>query len=384
MRRYPDDADAWHTLGEVYVHAARAVPLREMLAAFDRAIALDSAYAPSYIHAIELASATLGLEAARRYAAEYLRRAPDDVTAERIRLAFDLADTARAGTPEVQRRLERASANVLLNAWLPVASAVDPGETAVRVARALAAASESSAVWLPTTFRRSVFASTLAYRGHLREAAAAWTPDLTFSQRLFAELALLGVYPPDTAGAYFDSWLRAGDLGHSRVGLAWWASRGDSPAILRFHRVADSVARSSPDSALREEAVFGGQAAQAYLALVRKDTADALRRFERLPDSLCADCYFDESLVRLRLHAVQGEDRTVLEESERTWDLPRVTEVSRAIERARAAERLGERDRAMRAYQFVADAWRHADPELQVYVTESRRALQRLTGEPSP
>ncbi len=260
VRRYPDDADAWHTLGEVDLHLGRQVPLHETLAAFDRAIALDSGYAPAYIHAIELAAALHGLGVARRYAAEYLRRAPDDVTAEGIRLAFDLADPARVGTPEVQRRLARASANVLLKAWLAVASAVDSGEVAVQVGRAFAATPESSAVWLPTAFRREAYARTLSYRGHLREAAAAWRPDLFDSSALLAELTLQGAFPPDSAEVYFGRWLRAGDLRKARDGLPWWAARGDAPAILRFARVADSVARSGAEPALKEEGVFGTEA----------------------------------------------------------------------------------------------------------------------------
>jgi hypothetical protein len=42
------------------------------------------------------------------------------------------------------------SANELLKAWLPVYHAVDSGEVTLRLARALAASPESSAVWLPT------------------------------------------------------------------------------------------------------------------------------------------------------------------------------------------------------------------------------------------
>ena len=123
------------------------------------------------------------------------------------------------------------------------------------------------------------------------------------------------------------------------------------------------------------------QAANAYLALVRHDTADALRRFEQLPDSLCAVCYF-EPLVRLGLQATRGDDRTVLERSELTAVSPiSVLAVIGVLEGARAAERLGERRAAIRAYQFVADAWRHADPELQPYVAEARGALERLTQE---
>jgi serine/threonine-protein kinase len=380
VRRYPDDTDAWYTLGEVYRHQGRAIPISKTLAAFDRAIALDSAYAPAYLHPLEIASAAHGLDAARRYAVEYLKHAPGDVHADGTRLAFDLADPRQSGSA-MQRRLELASANTLHKAWLAAVNAVDTGEVAVRVARALAASPDSSAAWLTSASRRWTLTSTLHFRGHLREAAAALSSDPIVAPAVFAELALLGLYPADTAGFYFDRWLRAGDLRTARVALPWWASHGDARSVLRFRELADSLVRSSPDSVLREEAVFGGEAAHAYLALVRHDTADALRRFEQLPDSLCAVCYF-EPLVRLGLQATRGDDRTVLERSELTALTPiSVLAVIGVLEGARAAERLGERTAAIRAYQFVADAWRHADPELQPYVAEARGALERLTQE---
>jgi hypothetical protein len=179
------------------------------------------------------------------------------------------------------------SANELLKAWLPVYHAVDSGEVALRLARALAASPESSAVWLPSADRRANYVATLAYRGHLREAAGAWRPDLLWSSTLLAELALFGAYPPDSLEANFGRWLRAGDLPRSRDGLRWWAERSNLQAITRFERLADSVAGVSSDLALREEAVFAAEAARAYLALIHGDTADALQRFEQLPDSLC-------------------------------------------------------------------------------------------------
>ena len=63
-------------------------------------------------------------------------------------------------------------------------------------------------------------------------------------------------------------------------------------------------------------------------------------------------------------------------------DLTVPSAVTWALERARVAERLGERDGAIRGYQYVADVWRHADPELQPYVTEATQGLARLTSEP--
>jgi hypothetical protein len=48
------------------------------------------------------------------------------------------------------------------------------------------------------------------------------------------------------------------------------------------------------------------------------------------------------------------------------------------LERGRISERRGERAKAIECYQFVADGWRHADPELQRHVREAHEALERL------
>jgi tetratricopeptide (TPR) repeat protein len=379
-RRYPDDADAWHTLGEVYVHAGRGVGADDALATFDRAIALDSAYAPAYIHAIELASLVHDLEAGRMYARHYLRRAPDDVTAEGIRLALDVADPVRGATAEVQRALERASANVLLKAWLPLGYARDSGEATVRVARAFAASPESSSTWLPVSFRRAALAFTLTHRGHVRDAGALWTPEIAGPSGMLAELTLLGAYPADSARRRFADWLRAGDVPKSLNGLHLWSSVGDTASIRRVQHLSDSLARTSPDTALREEAMFGRQAAGAYLLLARRDTTRAIKAFEALPDSLCTVCYH-QALTRLLLWAGHREDRKVLATDPDYITMPRGTQVLVRLERARAAERLGEGERATGDYRYVADAWRHADPELQPYVVEAREALRRLAVE---
>lgn len=54
VRRYPTDPDAWYVLGEARFHfeAGLGVSDQRVLAAFEQVIALDSAYAPAYDHAI--------------------------------------------------------------------------------------------------------------------------------------------------------------------------------------------------------------------------------------------------------------------------------------------------------------------------------------------
>ena len=81
--------------------------------------------------------------------------------------------------------------------------------------------------------------------------------------------------------------------------LWWWAERGDTsfgPAVLASR---DSL--RGPD-ALRP---YYAQAAPAYLALARGDTARALEQLMALPDSLCLGCAH-ERLARVRLLQRQG------------------------------------------------------------------------------
>jgi len=47
------------------------------------------------------------------------------------------------------------------------------------------------------------------------------------------------------------------------------------------------------------------------------------------------------------------------------------------------AESLGEREKAIRSYQFVVDVWRGADPELHLNVVEARTALTRMKSPPA-
>ena len=147
------------------------------------------------------------------------------------------------------------------------------------------------------------------------------------------------------------------------------------------HR-SDSIARSAPSQLDRNLGSYTSQAAQAHLALMRHDTADAMRRLEALPDSLCPLCYF-QRLTLAHLLSARQEDRKAAQLLDRSLtELVVPSDVLWTLERARVAERMGEREKAVHGYQYVADVWRHADPELQPYVTEAREGLSRMTSEP--
>ena len=150
-----------------------------------------------------------------------------------------------------------------------------------------------------------------------------------------------------------------------------------------LHR-ADQHSRSALNEFVTGQWRYGGDAARAYLALARGDSGDALRRFAMLPDSLCAACFLMR-LTRVRSLERLGRDRDAAVLLDQLpfaafWSSP--SEVLWLLERGRVNERLGDRDPAAQAYAFVADVWRHADPELQPYVAEAKAALQRLSAEP--
>jgi len=54
VQRFPDDADGWYLLGEAQYHARAASPLppADLIAPFDRVIALDSTLTPAAIHPV--------------------------------------------------------------------------------------------------------------------------------------------------------------------------------------------------------------------------------------------------------------------------------------------------------------------------------------------
>jgi hypothetical protein len=116
-------------------------------------------------------------------------------------------------------------------------------------------------------------------------------------------------------------------------------------------------------------------------ALARRDTAAAITALT-LPDSACFGwCW--QARFPLALVLSRGKrDREAAALLDQ--DLPQGTarHVLWTLERARVNERLGNRPKAVDAYAYVANAWRHADPVLKPYVDEARAALRRLSPDP--
>jgi hypothetical protein len=266
----------------------------------------------------------------------------------------------------------------------------DSQETGIRMWRRIAASRlPEDAIFSNPEDRRRVLAMTLGFRGHVREAAD--TMLATGSRRedrLFGDLALLGAMPADTVDRVFRSllnrtpaWPPPSALSYA---LPWWATRRDSSALKiaidRFRAHDGPGEKALP----RYRVAHLLAAARAYLALARADTADALHRLEALP--IRVGRVWPERLTLARLLAARGraqEAMAVLDAGyPQPWPWP--SRALWALERARVAERLGQRDKAGLWYTYVADVWRHADPELHPARAEARLGLARVWGEREP
>ena len=109
-------------------------------------------------------------------------------------------------------------------------------------------------------------------------------------------------------------------------------------------------------------------------------------QLKSIPDTLCSDewgvrCFYGK-LTLVRLLAARREYRAAGGLLERWWWQGRgPVRILAILERGRIAEHLGEREKAVESYRYVADAWRRADPELQPYATEAREGSLGWPGE---
>jgi serine/threonine-protein kinase len=380
-RRYPQDPDVWWQLGEAGFHWGLWIgrTKRELLEAFERAVALDSAFAPSYLHLVPLALGLEGPPTARRHAAAYLALHPSDDQATAVAIAYRLLDSVRPWSPEIERQLDTVSVPALFEAWAAIESGRDSGELALRLARLFAAGRPGAPPSLADSgFRANILSGALAGRGHVREAYRVAGGRFI---ELIADLAMVGGLPPDTLGAIFQRELAAASE-RAPWGLPWWAGRGDTLSILESLRQSEAVRRDAGAAPpRRDHAVFWLAAARGYLALARGDTVAALRGFMALPDSLCGTCY-PPRLTTASLLVNQGRyaEATQVLRREVTGQIggSKIAAVLWEVERGRNAERTGDRSTAIQAYRHVAAAWQNADPELRPMVDSASAALERL------
>jgi serine/threonine-protein kinase len=398
-RRYPEDPEVWYQLGEARFHAGFLLgsSWSDGRAAFDRAIALDSQFAPAYIHPVEIALNDNDPDAALRYVRSYLAISSVMPEGAAMRSLSEWLDPRRLRPLDFERELEEASPLGLYRLAFALRSWPDAEESQIQVAHRIVAAARAHRLGvaadagLELRVYLALLANVLVYRGHLHEARR--LVGTRFEIPFFMDLAALGAIPADTVEMVLGQWLRrpgdqnllyfpffaTGPCYRTLDGALWWASRRDTAALHRLLRREDSTTRALGNDMVAIDAHPVPGFVGGALALAQGDTVLALSRFLAFPDSLCPDA---EPLrdVRFRLLAVVGRGREAAALFDRSHD----RRVPLMLERARVAERLGDRPTAVHYYQFVVQAWLHADPELQPVVAEARAALTRLGEERGP
>ncbi len=373
-RRYPRDPEAWYERGEMRYHYPLYSTFAETRVAFDHAILLDSAFAPAYIHPIELALQMSDQAGARRYIDAYLRHGPRDLYANVMQLTRDLLDPRRAGGPDLAQALDTASSDLLGAMLQSFRGWPDTLQTVLRLLRhslARAATPDDSLIAVTSLAHHHL------YHGQLREAAA------RLGERrsgLYAALAWAGGVEPARAHAWIGAALdpsSGAPFTFAVQAAPWWTTRGDSVSLRALEREAERRGRQAPPPQ-RLYYRFAADGARAFQALVRGDTAEALARLTALPDTACGTCTL-YPFVRAGLLAAAGPDsvaQRVLARDPPGFAYPLAP--FWMLWRARVAARAGDRDVAVAAYRYVRDAWHAADPHLQPHVREAREALERL------
>ena len=382
--RYPDDPECWFELGEYVYHDGKlALTRRRAMDALRRSIALDPSFGPSYFHAVELALEYDGLDSARRYADAYVALdrtgTHQDPEAVGTRLVAALLRTAPALPPELDGQADAPAVEALVVAWGALQRWADTSEIALRLALRAAAHPNQGIYSRYPVILSGIVSEAQAYRGHggaAREALRGRPLD-AFSVTTLVDLAWLGLLATDTARELF-----ARLSGEAAFLVApWWSATADTTALVALGRQVDVDVRRASTGLARDRAAFKATAAAAWLALARRDTAAALQAFLALPDSVCPLCASERfERVLLLSGARRDVEATALLDGDLMYaaNNQRMIEVSWMLERARVNDRLGRHDAARKAYRYVADAWRNADPGLQQYVTEARGALRRL------
>ena len=281
---------------------------------------------------------------------------------------------------EARQTVDTASGDLLFQAYAAARRALDQHGVALELLRAMS--HTRRAVYPPLAdpaFARRRLALQLSYRGKFAEASE--LPE-TGQSGVLGEMVLASRGVEPEARPVFAKWLRT-DPREALFGSpllaaagAWWAQLRDTMSLREMARRASVPAARNPADVLI--AAYSAAVANAYLALARGDTVESLRRFAALPDSLCELCAVPR-LVRARLLASTGHPReAAVILADRPTLLPSAIDVLWALERARVAERLGDKATARRSYTVVVGAWRDADADLAPVIDEARTALRRL------
>lgn len=387
VRRYPDDADAWYRLADMYFHLGgqALIPPGEFDRALSRAIELDPRFAPAYIHHIH-AALRFDPDSARvaRLVDTYGRLAPGTQPLREFRLAFDLAFGDGATHARAAAALDTTSI------YLPFMAhqSFSHGRFLETKSEVLKVALSDPELYLPEDAGQMAF-QTLLYRGRLEDALVA-SHDPAVADRRGAMLYQAHVrgfpVPEEELAAELASADTMDVFGLLYAG-AFAAEHGrwgdHAAALARVRSIAHDAGEAS-DSTRARLAGGAALALEGVEAWRRGRLADARRILDEARVTVTG--HFDEEGANQMIRWWLGE---ILVQSDEPREAVRyftalasgaafVTDPVAAYRLGQLHEQLGDRDEAVAAYRDFLAAWRDPDPSLRPWAEEAREAVIRL------
>lgn len=370
--RYPGDAELWLELGDAGYHFGELAGVADtaILADFTRAIALDSMMLVPYVHAYSLALRTGRLREAATYARGLKR-----LSAAGVAPYYDLQASLLDSAPSLST-IARSKLDSLPLAYV-AQSLQDLGTSPEASALSLAIATQQAARLAanPTLPDSAAFAQRLLFAQAQRGKSIATPQLLSVGDR--AQLAQMGLLPTAEVLGEARSLLASQPASLTST-LALFAGARDTASMQLLVKALDSV-----DVAARargqERIAHVGDAARAYLALARGDSAAALRGFLALPMAMCssAPCAALTS-ARLLVQAQRDAEAARLLDRAIPTAMSAIGAAPMMLLRAEIAERMRDRATARKWYARVVAHWGSGDPPVQSTVTAARTGLTRV------
>jgi tetratricopeptide (TPR) repeat protein len=378
VRSYPDYADAWYELGDFYYHMGPRIPvsLGDARRCFDRAVALDPDFAPYRIHLIDVA---FNFEPDSAHISEqvshYRALAGADANHSRaFALSFDLAFGDEEHHARALGALDTIDLQVLR--MIPLNRLLHPRFW-----------DEREAVFLALEERRgrannqALFYGAAGTRGLARRGFEFLDrPHVPVPERACLAQAwrMFGFPVPAERLQPLQFFAGLVNVGTVPLGLVcvgnYLADEGHWEDHARVIELLDEASR------LDIEAGGSGRGQHAHARVV--EAYGLWKQGE--PDSALAALegvkrYYAVNTVRWMLGVILMDlerwDEAIPYLRAGWWES--LSFVNYAL--ARAYEATGDYEKARKEYAFFVEAWQDADPELQPWVEDARRALARLS-----
>jgi serine/threonine-protein kinase len=380
IRKYPDAAEAWFALGEVYYHQAVALGGPEQAEqAFRKAAELQPTMAPYRRHLLDLAFIWKPDSGHIAHELEAYGRLAPEASGTRVgRIGLALAFGGPDTSADVRARFATLDPESALGVYLIL---INPRFSDLR---------EGVFAMLDPHLSESgrVGARDLRFRtiglmdGRVRDALATLSEPLTPSYFRYCGplyLSVRGMPVPERtlrqslAEARADRALLSNRTSvvcaaAAAARLGDWSEAG---ALVSGMRANAARALADGDSANARNWDWAVRVAEAHELWRRGRKDEALHAFEKtLEGDAGWFALWNVGQLSLELGQVDQAERAF----RALW---RQDGTPAYLQLARILERTGRPAEAREAYQFVVDAWRHADPELQPAVAEARRAVTR-------